>query len=121
MKRRLKLLGTRTRDRASLPAKFCPGEEGAETRRYPQRSLEAALSEDPRPKPPKKFDARSEAAVLALACSSPPPGRSRWSVVLLAKEVARQDIVASVGKKTVRRLLTSHGLKPWREKNVARA
>jgi len=53
---------------------------------------------DPRPKPPKKFDARSEAAVVALACSPPPPGRSRWSVVLLAKEVARQGIVASVGK-----------------------
>ena len=53
-------------------------------RRYLQRGLEAARSEDPRPKPPKKFDARSEAAVVALACSTPPPGRSRWSVVLLA-------------------------------------
>ena len=90
-------------------------------RRYLQRGLEAALSEDPRPKPPKKFDARSEAAVVALACSPPPPGRSRWSVVLLAKEVARQGIVASVGKETIRRLLSSHELKPWREKNVVRA
>jgi Homeodomain-like domain len=53
-------------------------------RRYLQRGLEAALSEDPRPKPPKKFDARSEAAVVALACSPPPPGRSRWSVVVIA-------------------------------------
>src|SRR5438309_6123531 len=90
-------------------------------RRYLHRGLEAALSEDPRPKPPKKFDARSEAAVVALACSPPPPGRARWSVVLLAKEVARQGIVASVGKETVRRLLKSHALKPWREKNVVRA
>jgi hypothetical protein len=90
-------------------------------RRYLQRGLEAALSEDPRPKPPKKFDTRSEAAVVALACSPPPPGRSRWSVVLLAKEVARQGIVASVGTETVRRLLKSHALKPWREKNVVRA
>ena len=89
-------------------------------RRFVEHGLEAALSEDPRPKPPKKFDARSEAAVVALACSPPPPGRSRWSVVLLAKEVARQGIVASVGKETVRRLLKSHELKPWREKNVVR-
>jgi hypothetical protein len=40
--------------------------------------------------------------------------------VLLAKEVARQGIVTSVGKETVRRLLKSHELKPWREKNVVR-
>ena len=89
-------------------------------RRYLQRGLEAALSEDPRPKPPKKFDARSEATVVALACGPPPPGRSRWSVVLLAREVERRGIVASVGKETIRRLLSSHELKPWREKNVVR-
>ena len=40
-------------------------------RRYLGRGLEAALSEDARPKPPKKFDARSGAAVVALACSPP--------------------------------------------------
>jgi hypothetical protein len=36
--------------------------------------------------------------------------------VLLAKEVARQGIVASVGNEGVRRLLKSHELKPWRGK-----
>jgi hypothetical protein len=123
--RRIRILelldeGWTMQDTADAAGTF-PREVRRVGRRYLQRGLEAALSEDPRPKPPKKFDARSEAAVVALACSPPPPGRSRWSVVLLAKEVARQGIVASVGKETVRRLLKSHELKPWREKNVVRA
>jgi len=46
-------------------------------RRYLQGGLEAALSEDPRPKPLPKFDTRSEAAVVAIACSPPSLGRSR--------------------------------------------
>jgi len=108
--RRIRILelldkGWTMQDTADAAGTF-PREVRRVGRRYLQRGLEAALSEDPRPKPPKKFDARSEAAVVALACSPPPPGRSRWSVVLLAKEVARQGIVASVGKETVRRVLT---------------
>jgi hypothetical protein len=90
-------------------------------RRYLQRGMEAALTEDPRPKPPKRFDARGEAAVVALACGPPPPGRARWTVRLLAQEAERQGIVAKVGKETIRRLLNGHELKPWREKNVVRA
>jgi hypothetical protein len=123
-RRRIRILelldkGWTMQDTADAAGTF-PREVRRVGRRYLQRGLEAALSEDARPKPPKKFDARSEAAVVALACIPPPPGRSRWSVVLLAKEVARQGIVASVGKETVRRLLKSHELKPWREKNVVR-
>jgi hypothetical protein len=98
-----------------------PREVRRVARRYLSRGLDAALSEDPRPKPDKKFDARGEAAVVALTCGPPPPGRTRWTVRLLAKEAERQGIVASVGKETIRRLLESHALKPWREKNVVRS
>jgi AraC-like DNA-binding protein len=98
-----------------------PREVRRVARRYLARGLEAALSEEPRPKPDKKFDARGEAAIVALVCSPPPPGRTRWTVRLLAREAERQGIVASVGKETIRRLLESHELKPWREKNVVRA
>jgi hypothetical protein len=97
-----------------------PREVRRVARRYLARGLEVALTEDPRPKPEKKFDARGEAAVVALTCSPPPPGRARWTVRLLAREAERQGIVASVGKETIRRLLESHALKLWREKNVVR-
>ena len=63
-----------------------PREVRRVARRYLSRGLDAALSEDPRPKPEKKFDARGEAAVVALTCSPPPPGRARWTVRLLARE-----------------------------------
>jgi hypothetical protein len=99
--RRIRILelldkGWTMQDTADAAGTF-PREVRRVGRRYLQRGLEAALSEDPRPKPPKKFDARSEAAVVALACSPPPPGRSRWSVVLLAKEVARHRRIGRQG------------------------
>jgi hypothetical protein len=123
--RRIRILelldkGWTMQDTADAAGTF-PREVRRVGRRYLQRGLEAALSEDPRPKPLPKFDTRSEAAVVAIACSPPPPGRSRWSVVLLAREVERRGIVASVGKETIRRLLSRHELKPWREKNVVRS
>jgi hypothetical protein len=59
--------------------------------------------------------------VVALACSSPPEGFACWSIRLLAEETVRRNIVPSVGRETIRMLLQSHGLKPWREKNVVRS
>jgi len=88
--------------------------------RYLERGLEAALSDDPRPKPSKKLDAKQQAAIVAMICGPPPPGRSRWTIALIAVEATKHGLVASVGDETIRRLLVSHDLKPWREKNVVR-
>jgi hypothetical protein len=69
--RRLRILELldkgRTMQAAADAAGTYPREVRRVDRRYLQRRLEAALSEDPRPKPPKKFDARIEAAVVTLA------------------------------------------------------
>ena len=86
-----------------------------------ERGLEAALSDEPRPKPAKMLDARQQAAIVAMVCGPPPEGRSRWTIVLTAHEAKRRGIVAKVGRETIRRLFASHELKPWREKNVVRA
>ena len=61
-----------------------------------------------------------EAHVVALACSDPPDGASRWTVRLLASEVVQRGYVSRVSRETIRLTLKSHGLKPWREKNVVR-
>jgi putative transposase len=53
-----------------------------------------------------------------MVCSSPPEGRARWTVRLVAEEAVKRKLVARVGRETIRLLLLSHGLKPWREKNV---
>jgi hypothetical protein len=88
--------------------------------RYRDDGLEAALGDDPRPKPSKRLDAKQQAAVVAMVCGPPPEGRSRWTVALVATETTKRGIVATVGKETIRRFLSSHALKPWREKNVVR-
>jgi Homeodomain-like domain len=89
--------------------------------RYLDAGLEAALTDDERPKPAKKLDARQQAAVVALVCGPPPTGRARWSISLIVQEVKRRRIVAAISDETIRTLLAAHDLKPWREKNVVRA
>ena len=89
--------------------------------RYLERGLSAALSDDPRPKPPKLLDSPQQAAIVAMVCGPPPPGHARWTIVLTAQEAQRRGMVGTVGRETIRRLFVSHALKPWREKNVVRA
>jgi hypothetical protein len=45
-------------------------------RRFVEESLEAALSEDPRPGGTRKLTGSEEALLIATACSAPPAGRS---------------------------------------------
>ena len=49
-------------------------------RRFVEDSLEAALSEEPRPGAGRKLNGREEALLIATACSSPPEGRARWTL-----------------------------------------
>jgi putative transposase len=89
--------------------------------RYLERGLEAALTDDPRPKPEKMLNAKQQAAIVAMVCGPAPPGHARWTIVLTAREARRRGLVQKVGRETIRRLFVSHELKPWREKNVVRA
>jgi putative transposase len=41
-------------------------------------------------------------------------------VRLLTEEAIKRKLVPHVGRETIRVLLESHDLKPWREKNVVR-
>ena len=84
--------------------------------RYLDCGVRAALSDDPRPKPPKLLDTRQEAAIVALVCGPPPDGYARWTVRVTTEETKRRGIVADVGRETVRQVLAHHELKPWRKK-----
>ena len=90
-------------------------------RRYCNGGLGAALRERARPGKKRLLGTRQEAAIVAMVCSEPPAGHARWTVRLVANEAATRNIVATVGRETVRQLLANHELKPWREKNVVRA
>ena len=88
--------------------------------RYLDRGVEAALRDDPRPKPPKRLDTRQESAIVAMVCGPPPAGYARWTIRVTTEETKRRGIVADVGRETVRQVLAYHALKPWRKKNVVR-
>jgi len=66
------------------------------------------------------LSAQDRQRIVALVCGSPPEGRARWTVRLLTEEVVKRKLVPRVGRETIRVLLESHDLKPWREKNVVR-
>ena len=53
-------------------------------RRFVLGNLEAALSEEPQPGAERKLSDKEEALLVATACSSPPAGRARWTLKLLA-------------------------------------
>ena len=90
------------------------------SQRYRQEGLERALYERPRPGKAVLLDGQQRQRIVALVCGPPPEGRARWTVRLLAEEAARRKLVPRVGRETIRVLLESHDLKPWREKNVVR-
>lgn len=97
-----------------------PREVSRVGKRYVARGLEAALSDEPRPKPAKMLDSAEEAAIVAMVCGPAPEGQARWTTRLVAQEAKRRGIVSKVGRETIRLVLANHGLKPWREKNVVR-
>jgi putative transposase len=86
--------------------------------RYLDAGVEEALAEKPRPGKPPVLSKREECEIVAMVCSDPPEGRAQWSVRLITKEAIAREIVPSVGRETIRLVLTTHDLKPWRKKNV---
>jgi transposase len=84
-------------------------------RRFVLGNLEAALSEEPRPGASRKLSGKEEALLVATACSSPPAGRARWTLELLAGELVRLIDRVSISRETVRRRLAENHLKPWRK------
>jgi transposase len=84
-------------------------------RRFVLGNLEAALSEEPRPGAERKLTGKEEALLVATACSSPPEGRRRWTLELLAGAMVKLTEHEELSGETVRRRLAENKLKPWRK------
>lgn len=72
-------------------------------KRFVEDGLEKAIERKKLDKPPRKiqFGGEFEAHLLALACSEPPEGRSRWTIRLLTEKLVELKIVTSVSTMTV--------------------
>ena len=86
--------------------------------RYIEGGLDVALYEKQRPGAKQVLDPSQKQRIIAMVCSDPPEGRARWTVRLVAQEAVKRKLVPRVGRETIRVLLESHDLQPWREKNV---
>ena len=53
----------------------------------------------------RKLDGAQEARLVALACSAPPAGQVRWTMVLLAERLIELEVVESIDPSTVWRTL----------------
>jgi transposase len=84
-------------------------------RRFVEGNLDRALSDEPRPGAERKLSSKEEALLVATACASPPEGRARWTLELLAGAMVKLTEHKSLSHETVRRRLAENGLKPWRK------
>lgn len=88
--------------------------------RYRYAGLDAALYEKQRPGAAELLSEQDKQRIVAMVCAEPPEGHARWTVRLVTEQAVKRKLVPRVGRETIRVLLQSHDLKPWREKNVVR-
>jgi len=70
-----------------------------------EEGLELALKERLRKGSTKKLNGKSEAFLVATACSDAPEGRESWTMQLLADRLVELKLVESISDETVRRTL----------------
>ena len=59
-----------------------------------------------------KLDGVAEARLVVLACSTPPEGRAKWTLRLLASKLVELEVVDSVSYETVRQTLKKTSSSP---------
>lgn len=76
-------------------------------KKYATQGLEATIGRKMRETPPvpAKITGDVEARVIALSCSEPPPGHSKWTLRLLADKVVEMAIVDSISYVSVGQIL----------------
>jgi transposase len=84
--------------------------------KYESGGLDAALYDKPRTGQPRKFNKRQETHIAAVVCSEPPLGNARWTLTLLKEHFESQKIVDSISIETLRIMLVSRDIKPWKHK-----
>jgi putative transposase len=89
--------------------------------RYMEGGFDRAVYEKERPGAISVLEDSQKQRIIAMVCATPPEGYARWTVRLVAEQAVKRRLVPRVGRETIRVLLLSHDLKPWRGKNVVRA
>lgn len=82
-------------------------------KKYLEKDLHEALSEEPRSGRPALFNTYHESELTALACSDAPEGRERWTLELLTEKMrSKTNGCRKISKETVRLMLKKMELSP---------
>ena len=82
-----------------------------------EHGIESALGRKPHSATrPLKIQGEHKAHLIAICCSTPPEGRCRWTMKLLANKLISLEIVDSVSPQTVLNTLNKNELKPWQKR-----
>jgi len=80
-------------------------------KRFVEEGLEAALNPAPTTQTfERRLDGRAEAHLIALVCGSPPEGRARWTLRLLADRMVVLGYAEELCYETVRKTLKKTNL-----------
>lgn len=88
-------------------------------KRFVEEGFERALGRKNRNNYERKLDGEKEAQLIALACSKPPEGYARWTMVLLADRMVALEIIDNVSASTVQRTLKKTNLSLGRSSSGA--
>ena len=79
---------------------------------YLEGGMGFALVDVQRPGKPRRYRTEVEARITALACSAPPAGAKRWTLVLLEQAARAQPAMGEISRETIRRLLKKTASNP---------
>ncbi len=92
-------------ERIAAALEVSPATVGRVRKQYVTAGLDGALTRKRPPPRLRKLDGAGEAHLIAVACSTPPRGRTRWSLRLLAGKLVELEQVDAVSHETVRQTL----------------
>jgi transposase len=80
--------------------------------RFVEQGFQAALERKRQQTPSRQriLDGESEARLITIACSSPPKGRAKWTMQMLADELVGLKVVDCISGQTVWRTLKKTSL-----------
>ena len=80
--------------------------------RFVEQGFEAAMDRKKQAEPSRQrlLDGEKEAHLIAVACSTPPAGRAKWTLQMLADRLVVLEVVDSISDQTVRRTLKKTNL-----------
>jgi transposase len=86
--------------------------------RFVEQGFEAALQpKADQENRARKFDGKKEAKLITLACGTPPKGRARWTLQLLADRMVELKYIDSISHQAVHNVLKKTNLSLGRAKS----